>query len=105
MPHYKQRSIELLPRRDDDGTWQCPYRIIEFRTTCWGYYKGCPDGVFSSREAASEVALDEAKRIVDSLEFPVSAQRSPGSIRLRTYGNRIVRLFTGLRRAPRTPRV
>lgn len=68
MPDYKHRKIELIPRRQDDGTWRCPYRIIEFRTTCWGYHKGCPDGIFASREAAAAAALKEAKRIVDTLE-------------------------------------
>lgn len=97
MPNYKQRRIELLPKRQDDGTWQCPYRIIEFRQTCWGYYNGCPDGVFLSREAARGAAFDEAKRIVDSLESPMQTPRTTRSTRLGTYENRIIKLFSGSR--------
>ena len=71
MLDYKERKIELTPRRYEDGTWRCPYRIFEFRPTCWGYHKGCPDGSFASRQAAATVALKEAKRIIDSLDAPV----------------------------------
>lgn len=70
MTDYKQRKIELMPKRCDDGTWHSPYRIIEFRATCWGYHQGAPRGVFASRESAAAAALEEAKRIVDSLEPP-----------------------------------
>lgn len=70
MPDYKHRKIELIPRRQDDGTWRCPYHIIEFRPTCWGYHKGSPDGVFASREMATAAALEDAKRIVDTLKPP-----------------------------------
>lgn len=70
MLDYKDCKIELMSRRQDNGTWRCPYCIFEFRTTCWGYHKGCPRGVFASREAAAAAALNEAKRIVDLLEAP-----------------------------------
>ena len=92
MPEYKHRRIELTPRRQADGTWHCPYRIIEFRQTCWRYHKGCPDVSFASREEAAAAALQEAKRIVDSLE---PAQVSPsilGSVG-RMYGNSLNRLI------------
>jgi hypothetical protein len=68
MPYYKHRKIELTPRRQADGTWDCPYRIIEFRQTCWAYHQGRPDGLFASREDATRAALREAKRLVDSLD-------------------------------------
>lgn len=71
MPEYKQREIELTPKRYEDGTWRCLYRIFEFRSTCWGYHKGCPDRTFASRQAASAVSLKEAKRMIDSLDLPV----------------------------------
>ena len=71
MPEYKQRKIELTPKRYEDGTWRCPYRIFEFRSTCWGDHKGCPDRTFASRQAASAVSLEEAKRMIDSLDIPV----------------------------------
>jgi hypothetical protein len=81
MPYYKHRKIELTPRRQADGTWHCPYRIIEFRQTCWAYYQGCPHGSFASREDAAAAALQEAKRIVDSLEPRAQGARfEPGSI-------------------------
>lgn len=81
MPDYKRRKIELTPRRERDGTWRCPYRVIEFRQTCWGYRKGCLDGSFASREEAAAAALEEAKRVVDSLEphVPLSELRSRGN--------------------------
>lgn len=82
MPDYKKRRIELTPRRQADGTWHCPYRIIEFRQTCWGYYKGCTDGRFASREEAAAAALEDARRIVDSLE-PLS---EPGLLGNRVSG-------------------
>jgi len=68
--NYKQRKITLTPRRCEDGTWRCTYRIFEFRSTCWGYHKGCPDGSFASLQAAAAVSLKEAKRIIDSLDVP-----------------------------------
>jgi hypothetical protein len=89
MSDYKHRRIELAPRRQTDGTWHCPYRIIEFRQTCWGYRKGCTAGSFASREEATAAALEEAKRIVDSLEPPPLSGR--GSVR-GTYGNGMTRL-------------
>lgn len=92
MPDYKHRSIELVPRRQADGAWHCEYRIIEFRQTCWGYHKGCPDGGFPSREEAIAAALEEAKPIVDSLEFPAQIPRSESGSVLGTYGDRVRRL-------------
>ena len=93
MPDYKHRRIELTPRRQADGTWHCPYRIIEFRSTCWRYYKGCTDGSFPSREGAAAAALQEAKRIVDSLEPSVQVPLSePGSV-IEAYGNGMRRLM------------
>ena len=71
MVIYKQRTIELSPRRYEDGTWRCLYRIFEFRPACWGYHKGCPEGVFASRQAAAAVSLKEAKQVVDWLNTAV----------------------------------
>lgn len=98
MPDYKQRKIELTPKRYEDGTWHCLYRIIEFRATCWGYHKGSPRGIFASRDAAAAAALAEAKRIVDSLEPPPQGPPSiPGTV-LRTYEHTVRRLFARPRR-------
>lgn len=92
MPDYKCRKIKLAPRKRANGTWQCPYTIIEFRPTCWAYHKGCPDGSFASRQEAATTALEEAKRIVDSLESPPEVARfGPGAV-LGAYGNRTRRL-------------
>jgi hypothetical protein len=68
MPDYKQRKIEVTPKRQPDGLWQCPFRIIEFHATCWRFQTGSPDGSFASRDLAVSAALAEAKRIVDSLD-------------------------------------
>jgi hypothetical protein len=79
MPDYKQRKIELTPNRQRDGTWQCPYRIIEFRSTSWRFHSGSPSGCFAFRETAVVAALTEAKRIVDSLDRPApGALEEPG---------------------------
>lgn len=84
MPDYRHRRIQLTPRRQADGTWFCPYRIIEFRQTCWGFHQGCVEGSFSSREEAEARALEAAKHIVDSLEpvpqIPRSTPRSSGEL-------------------------
>ena len=98
MPDYKQRKIELTPKRYDDGTWSCPYRIIEFRTTCWGYHKGTPRGVFASREAAAAAALNEAKQVVDALGSPTQSLRSKSRTVLATYGKVVRELFARSRR-------
>ena len=98
MTDYKQRKIELTPKRCDDGTWHCPYRIIEFRATCWGYHQGAPRGVFASRESAAAAALEEAKRIVDSLEPPPKDAVSGSSAVLGIYGNSIRRRIFSLAR-------
>ncbi|MGC4097068.1 MAG: hypothetical protein QM706_08130 [Nitrospira sp.] len=93
MPDYKRRKIELTPRRQGDGTWCCPYRIIEFRPTSWGYQTGSPDGIFASREAAAAAALEKAKRIVDELEHPGHGSRVESKALFGSYRNRISRLF------------
>lgn len=95
MPDYKKRRIELTLRRQPNGTWQCPYTIIEFRPACWAYHNGCLDGSFPSRQEAAMAALNEAKRIVDSLEPPAHGERfgagSIGSIG-RLYRNSLSQL-------------
>ncbi len=68
MEYYKQRRIDVAPIRQANGTWHCPYMIIESRQTCWGCQTGCPNGTFSSRKEATTAALKEAKRMVDALE-------------------------------------
>ncbi len=94
MPDYKHRWIELTPRRDtNDGTWRCPYMIIEFRQTCWGYCRGYPDGIFASSRDATAAALEEAKRLIDSLEGLAQSPRSESDSVLGTYASRIGRLF------------
>ncbi len=92
MPDYKHRKIELTPRKQADGTWHCPYRIIEFRQTCWGYLTGCTDGSFASREEAAAVALEKAKRIIDSLESPAQIPLSERDSVGETYRNGMSRL-------------
>jgi hypothetical protein len=99
MPDYKKRRIELIPKRRTDWTWQCPYTIIEFRPTCWAYHKGCPDGGFTSRQEAATAALEEAKRIVDSLEPLSQAPLSGSGVVLRAYWNRMRRLLFSLVRS------
>jgi hypothetical protein len=98
MPDYKHRWIELTPRRDsNDGTWRCQYMVIEFRQTSWGYRQGYPDGIFASRDAAISAALEEAKRIVDTLERPAQDPRPESGSVLETYANRMGRLFAWAR--------
>lgn len=92
MPDYKHRKIELTPKRQADGTWQCPYRIIEFSSTCWRFHKGCPEGSFASREEAAAAALKEAKRIVDSLELSAQASLYESGSIGRIYKNSLSRL-------------
>lgn len=92
MPDYLHRKIELTPRRQADGTWLGPYRIIEFRPTSWRYHSGCADGSFASRENAEAAVLAVAKRIVDSLESPMRAPQSHPSLLARLYGNRMSKL-------------
>jgi hypothetical protein len=79
---YKQRTIELTPKRDADGTWCCPYRIFDFRPTRWGYHKGCPEGTFASRHAAAAVSLKEAKRFVDSLDSHIKSRQTTRRLRI-----------------------
>ena len=95
MPDYKSRKIKLAPRKRANGTWQCQYTVIEFRPTCWAYHKGCPDGSFTSRQEAATTALEEAKRIVDSLESPPEVAGSGAMLGAR--GNRRGRLVFSLR--------
>lgn len=97
MPYYKQRKIEITPKRQADGTWQCSYRIIEFHSTCWRFQTGTPDGSFLSRGWAIENALAEAKRIVDALDIPARAPKSDTGSVLRMYRKTISRLFTWAR--------
>src|SRR5215831_17108714 len=93
MPDYKQRKIQLTPRRYDDGVWTCPYRIIEFRATCWGYHEGTPHGLFASCDAAKAAALDEAKRVVDALEASEHEPQTKSSTVLGKYGAKMRRFF------------
>ena len=92
MLNYKHRKIELTPKRQADGTWHCPYRIIECRQTCWAYHQGRPDGSFVSRDEATAAALQEAKRIVDSLEPPAQGSLFEPSSIGRMYRNSMSRL-------------
>jgi len=92
MPDYKHRRINLAPKRQGDGTWQCPYTIIEFRSTCWAYRKGCPDALFPSHEEAAAAALEEAKRIVDALEPHAQVPLSDSPLIGGRYGVRMRRL-------------
>lgn len=95
MPDYKTRKIKLAPERRANGLWQCPYMIIEFRPTCWAYRKGCPEGSFASRQEAATAALEEAKRLVDSLEPPPRVPLASPGAGLATYGNRMRSLIFG----------
>ena len=103
MPDYKQRKIEITPKRQADGTWQCSYRIIEFHSTCWRFHTGCPDGCFASREMVVAAAVTEAKQIVDALDLSTRAPKyGTGSV-LGTSGKAISRLFAWARRLYRGP--
>lgn len=70
MPYYKHRKIELTPKQHDDGTWNCPYRIIEFTHNSWVFYKGCAEARFASRGEAAVAAMKEATQIIDTFERP-----------------------------------
>lgn len=95
MPDYKKRKIKLAPGQRANGTWQCLYRIIEIRSTCWKFHKGLSNGSFGSREEAAAAALQEAKRIIDSLELPGQASLyEPGMI--GRIGRKILRRLTCL---------
>jgi hypothetical protein len=94
MPYYKRRKIEITPKRQADGTWQCSYRIIEFHSTCWRFQTGSPDSSFLSRGWAIETALAEAKRIVDALDIPA---KSDADSVLRWYRKKIGRFFAQAR--------
>lgn len=97
MPDYKQRKIEVTLKRQPNGTWQCPYRIIEFHSTCWKFHTGSPDGCFATRDLAVSAALTEAKRIVDSLEH-LAPSPHPGPMG-DIYRNNFHRLTTVLSRS------
>lgn len=93
MPYYKHRKIELTPKRHDDGTWNCPYRIIEFRHNSWAYFNGCAEGRFASRGEAALAAMKEAKQIIEAFEG--SAHRlwgKPGAF-FRCCGTRIKKIL------------
>lgn len=93
MPDYKHRKIELTPRRHEDETWNCPYRIIEFRVTSWVYYKGCAEGRFASRGEAAAAALKEAKRIIDELEDPTYRLWAKSGVVFRDCGTRLKKIL------------
>lgn len=93
MPSYKHRKIELTPRRHDDGTWNCPYRVIEFRVTSWAHYKGCAEGRFASRGEATAAAMKEAKQIIDELEIPVFRLWVKPRMIIRDCGTRIKKIL------------
>lgn len=93
MPDYKDRTIELTPQRQEDETWCCAYRIIEFSATSWKFHKGRSYGDFESREEAAKAALEEAKRIIDALEPGMPRPRLKSSAVFRHYENRIRRFF------------
>lgn len=93
MPDYKHRKIQLNPRQQHDETWRCPYCIIEFRPTCWGYLNGYPEGVFTSRQEATAAALKEAKRLIDTLEGAVPDPQAESVSILGTYASRMGRLL------------
>ncbi len=91
MPDYKERTIEVTPQRQGDETWCCAYRIIEFSPTCWRFQKGKSYG--GSREVAARAALEEAKRIIDTLE-PLAPRPWPKlSTVFQNYENRIRRFL------------
>ena len=93
MPYYKHRKIELTPRRHDDGTWNCPYRVIESTSTSWVFYKGCAEGRFASRGEAAVAALEEAKRSIDACEAPVDRLWAKLGMVLRACGIRINKIL------------
>lgn len=97
MPDYKQRKIEVTPKRQPNGTWQCPYRIIEFHSTCWKFHTGSPDGCFATQDLAVSAALTEAKQIVDSLER-LAPSAHPSTMGL-LYRNNFRRLTAVLSRS------
>ena len=93
MPYYKHRKIELSPKRHDDGTWNCPYRVIEFRLASWAYYKGCAEGRFACRGEAAAAALEEAKRIIDALALPAHRLWTKPGMVFRDCGTRIKKIL------------
>lgn len=92
MPDYKHRKIELTPRQQADGTWHCPYRIIEFRPTSWSYHSGVANNSFASQKEAEAAALVVAKRIVDSLESSTQVPQSEPTSLGGMFGDRMSRL-------------
>ena len=93
MPYYKHRKIELTPTRHDDGTWNCPYRIIEFTRNSWVFYKGCVEGRFASRGEAAVAAMKEAKQIIDTFEVPTHRLWAKLGMVLCACGNRINKIL------------
>lgn len=92
MPDYKHRTIKLTPKRHGDETWGCSYRIIEFSPTGWRFHKGYSYG-FGSREEAATASLEEAKRIIDSLEPLAHRPQSMPSEVFRNYEDKIRRFL------------
>ena len=99
MPNYRNRRIELIPKRQRDWTWQCPYVIIEFRPTCWAYHNGCPEERFASRQEAVTAAFEKAKVIIDSLELFSPTALSGLGLVLGTYWHRMKRLLVSFVRS------
>jgi hypothetical protein len=98
MPDYKQRRIELSARRHADATWHCQYRIIiEYRETGWGFRQGSSTGFFESSRDATAAALEEAKRIIDTLGRPARDTQLESKSALATYSNMIGRLLAWAR--------
>ena len=93
MPYYKHRKIELTPKRHDDGTWNCPYRVIEFQSNSWVFYKECAEGRFASRGEAAVEALKEAKRSIDAREAPADRLWAKLGMVLRACGTRINKIL------------
>jgi hypothetical protein len=103
MLDYKQRKIEVTPKRQADGTWQGSYRIIEFHSTCWRFCTGSSDGCFASREMAAAAAVTEAKLIVDALDRHTSVSRSDTGSVMGTHGKIIGKLLAWVRGLYRGP--
>lgn len=93
MPYYKHLKIELTPRPHGDGTWNCPYRIIEFRHNSWAYFNGCAEGRFASPKESAAVALEEAKRIIDAFEVPSYHLWEKPGMGFRYCGTRIKKML------------
>jgi len=63
---YKGRTISLLVRQADDGTWRCRNMFIEFspiKSACISSY---PSGYFATEQEAEAAALHRAKSLIDT---------------------------------------